>query len=320
MTVRLLRTRLSLVLVLLLTMSVAWIALPAAPAVAATRSSAPPSADQLPSAAPSAITPNVDDGEVWGVAEVGDLMVIGGNFTSVGGQARGGLAAFNSTTGALTSFAPAIAGGQIYSLFTGPTPNTVYAAGDFTSVNGGGQKYLALLDTTTGQAVSGFTAPTFDFGGIRDITKVGNRLFAGGFFSMADDQTRQGLASMNATTGALDSYLNVQLAGHHNDTGSGAQGYIGPWAIDSSPDGSKLVVTGNFKSADGLAPRPVGGHRPERRQRGGRPQLGDEPILARTATTGPSTATPAASRSPPTAPTSWSIRPVVASPERFATL
>ena len=29
---------------------------------------------------------------------------------------------------------------------------------------------------------------------------------------------------MNATTGALDPFMNVQFAGHHNDTGSGAQG------------------------------------------------------------------------------------------------
>ena len=46
--------------------------------------------------------------------------------------------------------------------------------------------------------------------------------------------------------------MNVQMTGHHNSTGTGAQGPVGPWGIDVTADGSKLVVIGNFKFADGL--------------------------------------------------------------------
>ncbi|WP_158604491.1 PKD domain-containing protein [Nocardioides mangrovicus] len=205
------------------------------------------------SAVPSAVTPQVDDGAVWSAAQVGDVMVIGGSFTSVGGTARSGIAAFNATTGAISStFAPALSGGQVYSVLPGPDTSSVYVAGDFTSVNGKAVKYLTLLNVSTGAIVSSFTAPTFNYGGIRDMAKAGSRLVVGGFFTTANGSTRQGLASMSASSGALDGYVSEQLTGHHNDTGSGAQGYVGPWALDVSPDGTRLVVTGNFKYADGL--------------------------------------------------------------------
>ena len=61
-----------------------------------------------------------------------------------------------------------------------------------------------------------------------------------------------GIAALNATTGAVDPFMSVQFAGHHNDTGSGAQGSVGPWKLDVTPDGRQMVAIGNFKTADGL--------------------------------------------------------------------
>jgi hypothetical protein len=214
---------------------------------------APPQKGQLPNAVPSAITPQVDDGAVWSVAQVGNTMVIGGSFTSVGGQSRPGVAAFDATTGTLSAtFTPNVAGGQVYSVLPGPDSNSVYVGGAFTSINGQPAQYVALLNLTTGQVVPTFTPPAFDYGMVRDMAVAGNRLILGGFFAHVGGKTHNGLATLNATTGALDPYLSVQLAGHHNQSGSGAQGYVGPWALDVSPDGSRLVVTGNFKTADGL--------------------------------------------------------------------
>jgi PKD repeat protein len=212
----------------------------------------PPTAGALPSAVPSAITPQVDDGEVWTVAQVGNLLVMGGTFTSIGGTPRASLAAINKSTGALsTTFAPST-NGQVYSVLPGPNDHTVYVGGDFTQVNGQPEQFLTMLDTVTGAIVPTFNPPAFDFGMIRDMAKSGNRLYVGGFFSKVGGVDHAGIATLNVTSGALDPFMNVQFAGHHNDSGSGAQGWVGPWSIDVSPDGSRLVIAGNFKTADGL--------------------------------------------------------------------
>ena len=211
-----------------------------------------PTTGGMPSAVPSAITPQVDDGGVWSVAQVGNTLVMGGTFTSIGGVSHPYIAAFNATTGVVSTTFKASADGQVYSVLPGPNDHTVYVGGSFTHVNGQAAQFLTMLDTGTGQIVSTFRPPAFNYGMIRDMAKSGNRLFLGGFFTKVGGQNHAGLASLDATTGALDPYVNVQLAGHHNDSGSGAQGYPGPWAIDVSPDGTRLVATGNFKTADGL--------------------------------------------------------------------
>lgn len=244
------------VVALWLSLSLALVALVVleAPVQAHQPSVVAPSAGLMPSAVPSAITPNVDDtnGAVWSVAQVGNTLVVGGTFTSVGNQPHVNLAAFNATTGALSSSFSPSTNGQVYSVLPGPNDHTVYVAGQFTQVNGQPAQFLSLLDTGTGQIVSSFVPPVFNFGMIRDMVKVGNRLYVAGFFTKAGGKAHGGLVSLNATTGALDSFMNVQLAGHHNNTGQGAQGYVGPWALDASPDGKRLVVIGNFRTADGL--------------------------------------------------------------------
>ena len=226
--------------------------LAASPSQGHQASTAPPAKNGIPSAVPSASTPQVDDGAVWSVAQVGNTMIMGGTFTSVGGVSHPYIAAFNATTGAMSSTFAASTNGQVYSVQPGPNDHTVYVGGSFTQVNGQAVKYLTVLDTNTGQIVSSFHTPTIDYGMVRDMVVSGGRLYIGGFFGHVGGQTHSGIAALNATTGAVDSYLNVQLAGHHNDSGSGAQGYIGAWSLDASPDGSRLVVVGNFKTADGL--------------------------------------------------------------------
>lgn len=234
----------------LLTLTLADITAPKAEAHQASVSA--PSPGSVVSAVPSAMTPQVDNGEVWAVAQVGNTLVFGGTFTSVGGQTRTRLAAVNATTGALsTTFVPTV-NNQVYNLLPGPNDHTVYVAGAFTQINGTDAQFLALLDTNTGQIDTSFKPPAFNYGLVRDIAKVGNRLFIGGFFTRVGGIDHGGIATLNATTGALDPFMNVQLAGHHNDSGGGAQGWVGPWALDVNASGTRLVLIGNFKTADGL--------------------------------------------------------------------
>ena len=220
-------------------------------AIAAQPSSPGPSDATMPNAAPSAKTPAVDNGDVRGIAEVGSKMVIGGNFTSVGGQVRNRLAAFDTSTGNLSgSFAPS-ANGEVSTVLPGPNDNTAYIGGSFTEVNGSPARFVALVDTNTGNLVPGFTPPNFNYGYVNDMVVRGGRLYVAGTFDVVGGKRHAGLVSLNPTSGALDAFMNVQLTGHHNDSGSGAQGWVGPWDLDVSPDGEKMVVIGNFKAADG---------------------------------------------------------------------
>ena len=222
------------------------------PSASATqRSATAPSAGAIPSAVPSAATPSVDDGDVRGIARVGGKTVIVGHFTSVDGTTRDHVAAFDPATGTLTSFAPTV-DGEVRTVVPGPNDHTVYIGGDFSTVSGSASQFVALVDLDTSKVVPSFTPPSFDYGGVNDLVKRGNRLYLAGFFAHVGGMSHAGLASLDATTGALDPFVDVQLAGHHNDSGSGAQGWIGPWSFDVTPDGSQMAVTGNFKTADGL--------------------------------------------------------------------
>ncbi|KRF13769.1 hypothetical protein ASG90_13090 [Nocardioides sp. Soil797] len=218
----------------------------------ASQSSTPGPDHTLPNAVPSSITPAVNDGRVFGIAEVGDKMVIGGSFTSVGGQTRNHIAAFNTATGALSgSFAPSV-NGDVNAVVPGPNDHTAYIAGSFSSVGGTARQFVALVDLNNGQVVSSFAPPAFNYGYVNDMVKSGGRLYLAGTFTRAGGKDHAGLVSLNANTGALDAFMNVQLSGHHNDTGSGAQGWVGPWDLDVNSAGDTMVVTGNFKYADGL--------------------------------------------------------------------
>ena len=103
------------------------------PAQAAQPSVPAPSPGAMPSAVPSAASPQVDDGDVRSIAQVGSTMVIGGNFTSVGGQARSRIAAFNADTGALTSFNLPV-NGEVTTIVPGPDNHSVYIGGSFSQV------------------------------------------------------------------------------------------------------------------------------------------------------------------------------------------
>ena len=92
-------------------------------------------------------------------------------------------------------------------------------------------------------------------GVIRTMTLVGTHLLLGGEFTNVGGAARNGLASVNATTGAVDSYLTVPLTGHHNfgKIPNAAEGGVGAFDIAVSPDKTRAIVDGNFITAGGLA-------------------------------------------------------------------
>jgi hypothetical protein len=213
------------------------------------------------SAVPASTTPNIADGTVLAITKIGNKVFVGGTFTAVnppamktGSVPRNYILAYDATTGAVdTAFVPQV-DKAVEALIPGPIPNTVYVAGDFNTVNGVKSKSVALLDVNTGQMVPGFKPAPMD-GIARSIVLVNGHLIVGGTFGLVNGVAHAGLVSLNPTTGAIQPYINVQLAGHHNYRGTPGQvaGAVGAKAIDVSADGTRLVVVGNFTSADGLA-------------------------------------------------------------------
>ncbi len=114
---------------------------------------------------------------------------------------------------------------------------------------------VALFALSTGARVTTFQ-PVIADGTINTMQLVGSHLLLGGYFSRIDGVARQGLASVNYATGALEPYFNINLTGHHNfrgalvngqcPTGVAGCGQTGAISMSVSPDGSRVVVIGNF--------------------------------------------------------------------------
>ncbi|HEY7174741.1 MAG TPA: hypothetical protein VH442_07480, partial [Micromonosporaceae bacterium] len=195
------------------------------------------SQSSLVNSAPSTHTPNINNGAVNAIAEVGTTIIAGGTFSSVNppgdtnsshAVTRNFILAFDENTGVVsTTFVPTL-DGAVETLKPGPTPGTVYVGGDFNNVNGAKSKGVTLLNVSNGSTVSGFKPAAMN-GVVFGMSLVGNRLLVAGTFTTLAGVSHQGIGSLVATTGALDPYMNVQLTGHHNFNGtSGANGAVGP--------------------------------------------------------------------------------------------
>lgn len=210
-------------------------------------------------AIPAAWTPHVANGSIRTFAQIGGTMIAGGNFTSVtqtrtsAAMARYRVFAFDAKTGVINpNFAPNL-DGDVSALLPGTDGASVYVAGGFNTVNGVASRKLTLLSLATGTAVAGFKAPVFAGSSVDDLAFSGGRLILGGKFSKVGAVAHSGLATLNPTTGKLDPYLNVQLTGHHNYTGNGgANAPVGAAKFDITPAGNRMIVIGNFKTANGL--------------------------------------------------------------------
>ncbi|HEY5032782.1 MAG TPA: hypothetical protein VIJ54_09930, partial [Actinomycetes bacterium] len=246
------RVRVPLVAVVLLGIGVAF----TAPAGATTGLAQP----TLVSAVPSSPTPNVNNGTVLAIIQIGTRIVVGGSFTTVsppgvtnGTQAvtRKSVFAFNAATGAIdTGFAPVL-DGMVEGFAPGPSPDTVYVGGYFSNVNGVKSKGITLLSTVTGTVVPGFKPAALD-GAVWSIVPALGHLVIGGTFTKIGSAAHSGIGSLNPTTGAIDTWMGVQLTGHHNYNGvSGSNAAVGARRMDVNPGASRLIVVGNFKNAGG---------------------------------------------------------------------
>jgi len=209
------------------------------------------------SEAPKAGTPQILNGAVLAVTQVGDTMVAGGSFTQVdtaNPSATPWIIAFDAGTGAVrTKFRPNL-DGKVQALLPGPVQGTVYVGGEFNNANGRPAKSLVLLDLSDGSFVRSFQTPSIN-GTVQTLGRVGQRLYVGGTFTKLGGGAHGGLVTLDASTGAVDPYLNSDVSVNHNWTPASdpdaAKGAVGVFNLDITPDGNTMVAIGNFKRVDG---------------------------------------------------------------------
>jgi PKD repeat protein len=206
---------------------------------------------QLASVVPAAGTPQVLDGQVNSIAQVGSTMVLGGTFTQARNDAdnnvlvRHSLLAFDATSRRISaSFLPEPNGPVTVVLPTGDGIS-VYVGGSFTSIGGVARKNLARVRVSDGTVLTTFNAGDVA-GQVHDLDLSGGRLWVTGSFTHIAGHAQPALATVNPATGAFDAYMTRTLSGIHNG------GTTGALKSDITPDGTRLVVIGNFDLVDGL--------------------------------------------------------------------
>jgi len=180
------------------------------------------------------------------VSADGSTVYAGGRFTNIGGAVQNYIASLNATTGSATAWNPNV-NYYVYALAVSGT--TVYAGGDFTTVNGGTPRnYIAALDATTGNATAWNPNPNAH---VNTIVVNGSAVYASGNFTTIGGQNRNYIAALDATTGNsiawnpnADNVVStlavsgsaVYTGGIFTNTGGAARNYIA--ALDATTGNS----------------------------------------------------------------------------------
>ncbi len=148
-------------------------------------------------------------------------LFIAGQFYQVDAQNRRALAAFDLSSGTLNSWNPQVMGGEVLSMALSAASNTMYIGGSFNRVGAVYISHLAALNISDGIAHA--WDPGIDgMDGIKSVLVSNGRIFVAGDFYMVAGEVRQGLASFDETTRALDNWNpdiqgNVESMAIHGD-------------------------------------------------------------------------------------------------------
>ncbi len=155
----------------------------------------------------TAFNPNAGvDRNVYSIAVQADgKILVGGDFTGIGGQTRNYIARLDGTTGLADSFDPN-ANENVYAIAV-QADGKILAAGSFTRIGGQTRHYIARLDPTTGLADSFNPNARGNPGDVYAIAlQADGKILAGGLFNSIGGQPRNRIGRLNATTGLADSF------------------------------------------------------------------------------------------------------------------
>jgi PKD repeat protein len=187
------------------------------------------------------------NGVVWSQVVIGNTVYAGGSFSTArpAGSAPGTntvsrthLLAYDIRTGVLVpGFAPQL-NGQVLSVAASPDGSRVYAAGDFTTVNGVVRYRVVALDPTTGAVITAFNTPGVSSQARAVIATSTAVYVGGGFQATGNGVARRNLAAFNAANGAV---LPWNPNADYN-----------VWAIAVSTDARWVFAGGSFANVNGL--------------------------------------------------------------------
>jgi hypothetical protein len=182
-------------------------------------------------------------GRVQSVAlsATGSTLFAGGDFSSLGGQPRGRLAAVDTASGALDTAWNPQANGAVAAMTLSEDGTKVYVGGSFSQVRGKERNNVAALDAATGSLEA--WNPNAN-GAITALSVSGSLVYVGGQFSGLGAQPRTMLAAINMDTGSLNNWA-PQLT---ND--SGEPPVVQAMAL--SADASRIFIGGNFSHVNGV--------------------------------------------------------------------
>jgi PKD repeat protein len=196
-------------------------------------------------------TPHVLNGRVNSIAQVGNTIVLGGEFTQTRNNssetviARTNLVAFDATTKEIsTTFAPN-PNGPVHVVLPTGDGESVFVGGSFTTIAGQTRKNLVKLRVADGALITAFNAGNVA-GQVKDLRLSNGRLWVAGGFTHIANSAQLGLATLNPTTGALNQFMRRVIAGLHDG------GFTTVMKIDINSSGTRLVAIGNFDTIDGV--------------------------------------------------------------------
>lgn len=199
---------------------------------------------------PSGFTPDVLDGSVKSIIQVGDRIIASGDFTQVREKganrptlSRTRVFSFDATTGRIDpSFAPVV-DEEVSVAVAAPDGRSVFLGGKFKTVNGVVMRRLARVNLADGSLVSGFRNASID-AKVTDLRLVGPYLVVSGAFSTVWAQPRELLAALQPDTAAMTDFIDFDFADPF-------AGDMNGYKLDVSADQSRLVLIGNFGTVAG---------------------------------------------------------------------
>ncbi len=166
-------------------------------------------------------------------------ILVGGQFTSIGGQMRNRIARLEATTGLADSFDPN-ANERVYAIAV-QADGQILAGGVFDNIGGEKRDHIARLDATTGLADS-FDPGADGFGVYAIALQKDGKILAGGAFDNIGGQARNSIARLDSMTGLADSFDPQPMGAD--------QPLAVCYAITVQADG-KILMGGDFKSIGG---------------------------------------------------------------------
>jgi len=184
--------------------------------------------------------PQITGGQVSSIGvQPNGQYIVGGEFTTVGGNSRPYLARINSNGTLDGAFAPIFNSGGWIGAVALQQDGKILIAGNFTTVNGTTRTRLARLNAS-GSLDTSFGDPNIDFYVSCMAVQADGKVLVGGAFENAGGSPRTGVARFNAN-GTLDPTFNPTLNGVVHEL------------LDIKIDqNGKIVIAGAFTGVNGV--------------------------------------------------------------------